>query len=429
MQMELIDEDADAYGQVMEGTVLPSLAKCRSDGWMDPAETPDLAVPVPVQAFQSDDVQGLDRGGRTCSSSLVSSDASFPSNSDGVSETFENAEGEAAGNIRMPDGSKPGIGRSSDGGGRSATFGKLHYIVYDAQRFDEVNALGASARFCGAVVISHGYTEFAEKYDELVWYFLLAGFSVCVLEHRGHGYSPRDVSDPALVWIDDWHRYVADLAKFAQSIGVAAAGEQPLYLYAHSMGAVIGSVVMEEYPDLFHRAVLNAPAFTPNTGIPRWMAFPATATAVQLGISKRRAPFQKDFDPNALDKGHAGAAPVRVEWYRRLRRNDRHYQTNAATFGHVCELLKMGDAAQAAEACSRIETPTLLFQAGHDVWTHEAGQFRFVERVRDGGSSIELVRYDTSCHEIFSMPNKILQRYLDEIFTFFASPADFAFDK
>ena len=92
-----------------------------------------------------------------------------------------------------------------DTGGRS---GQLHYLCYDSAKFDAIREQGATATFRGAIVISHGFTEFAEKYDELVWYFLLAGYSVCVLEHRGHGKSARDVDNRCMVWIDDWQRYV-----------------------------------------------------------------------------------------------------------------------------------------------------------------------------------------------------------------------------
>ena len=46
-----------------------------------------------------------------------------------------------------------------------------------------------------AIVISHGFCEFAEKYKEVIYYFLKNGYSVYVPEHRGHGYSDRIVVD------------------------------------------------------------------------------------------------------------------------------------------------------------------------------------------------------------------------------------------
>lgn len=63
--------------------------------------------------------------------------------------------------------------------------GRLHYCCYDAHKIRRAREDGASGIFRGVVVISHGFTEFARKYSEMAWYFLLSGYSVCILEHRG----------------------------------------------------------------------------------------------------------------------------------------------------------------------------------------------------------------------------------------------------
>ena len=141
--------------------------------------------------------------------------------------------------------------------------GRLHYCCYDAAKFDALREDGASGVFRGVVVISHGFTEFARKYSEMAWYFLLSGYSVCILEHRGHGHSAHDVSNLSLVWIDDWRRYVADFAAFADTVGREYACGEPLNLYCHSMGGGIGAAVMEHYPSLFDKAVLSAPMIAP----------------------------------------------------------------------------------------------------------------------------------------------------------------------
>ena len=156
--------------------------------------------------------------------------------------------------------------------------GRLHYCCYDAHKFDVLREDGASGIFRGVVVISHGFTEFARKYSEMAWYFLLSGYSVCILEHRGHGHSAHDVSNLSLVWIDDWRRYVADFAAFADTVGREYACGEPLNLYCHSMGGGIGAAVMEHYPSLFDKAVLSAPMIAPVVGMPTWIARIATAT-------------------------------------------------------------------------------------------------------------------------------------------------------
>ena len=65
----------------------------------------------------------------------------------------------------------------------------------------------------GVVVISHGFTEGAPKYEEMIYYFLQAGYHVYMPEQMGHGQSYRLRADPSLVHIDIWKRYVRDFLK------------------------------------------------------------------------------------------------------------------------------------------------------------------------------------------------------------------------
>lgn len=70
----------------------------------------------------------------------------------------------------------------------------------------------------GVIIISHGFTEAAPKYDEMIYYFLKAGYHVYMPEHMGHGQSYRLTSDPSLVHIDTWKRYVRDFLKICHVI-------------------------------------------------------------------------------------------------------------------------------------------------------------------------------------------------------------------
>ena len=300
--------------------------------------------------------------------------------------------------------------------------GRLHYCCYDAAKFDALREDGASGVFRGAIVISHGFTEFARKYSEMAWYFLLAGYSVCILEHRGHGHSVHDVDNPSLVWIDDWHRYVSDLAAFADSVAREYACDKPLHLYCHSMGGGIGAAVLERYPALFDKAVLSAPMIAPVVGMPTWIARIATGALCGLGFGKARVFGHTDFSPELDLDEHKGASEARVRWFHKQRVDDVACQTNAATFEWAHQAMALSRAILKPDMCGAIETPMLLFQAGRDIWVLNGPQDDFVERVREGGGSIEKVRYGQSLHEIFSMPNEVLGPYLDKIFDFLAAP-------
>lgn len=341
--MNLIDENR--YDEQMRTTVLPALAACCEEGWMDPARADGLPEP-------------------------------------------------------------PGPGQ-------------LHYLCYDSTAFDGLREDGATATFRGAVVISFGFTEFARKYAEVIWYFLLNGYSVCLLEHRGHGFSTRDVDDPSVVWIDDWRRYVADLIEFAETVGMRYAGDRPLSLYGHSMGGGIGAAVLESRPTLFDKAVLSCPMIAPVTaGIPNAAAAAAAEAVCGMGFGKRRVAGQRRFSPELDMRPYRGASEARVRWYHRQRCDTPEYQTNAASYQWVREALRLSRAILAPKACEAVETPIQLFEAGRDIWVLNGPANLFARRVRDGGCGVRVERFPESLHEIFSMPNDVLADYYSRMFDF-----------
>ena len=104
---------------------------------------------------------------------------------------------------------------------------KLHYVAYTAQNANR-NA-----------VILHGFTESAEKYAEMAYYFLKDGANVYIPEQRGHGRSFRYVEDTSLTHIEHFEDYEADFACFLDNI---VQHDRPLQLYAHSMGGAVATM-------------------------------------------------------------------------------------------------------------------------------------------------------------------------------------------
>ncbi|MFT8356783.1 MAG: alpha/beta fold hydrolase [Bifidobacterium aquikefiri] len=305
---------------------------------------------------------------------------------------------------------------------RQNNAGKIHYVCFDAHAFDELHISGATARFRGAVVISHGITEFAEKFNEVAWYFLLSGYSVCIIEHRGHGQSARDVTDPNLVWIDDWNRYIEDMSHFCSQIAQEYADGLPLCLFGHSMGGGIGAAVLEQHPTIFDKAVLSSPMIAPRTGLPNWLATAFISSACAIGFSRRMAPGQLPFVAAVRAQDYANASVSRVNWFHALRMNDMRRHTSAPTYSWVREALKLSHSVLQPRMCERIETPLLLFQSGNDDYVLNPPQNRFVQQVHDGGCPAELIRIDNGRHELFGMPNPAMGPYIDRIISFFNDP-------
>ena len=134
-----------------------------------------------------------------------------------------------------------------------STGGSLHCEIYN--RYDARKA----------VVIVHGYTECAEKFRELVWYFVQNGFSVFSMDLRGHGKSVREVADLSVTHVEHFSDYLRDLEEFMEKIVAPRASGQKLCLFGHSMGGAVAAFALIEHPQWFSRAVLNAPMIAPIT--------------------------------------------------------------------------------------------------------------------------------------------------------------------
>ena len=170
----------------------------------------------------------------------------------------------------------------------------------------------------GTIVISYGFTESCLKYHELIYYFYLQGYKVAIMDHRGHGKSMREVEDHTIVHIGLFSRYVKDLHRFVKTVVKPMAKDLPLYLYAHSMGGCIGAFYLEQYPEDFAKAVLNAPMLGVNLGgVPSWAArAPACVTSsIQEPRDVRQAnAVQAETtgaaqSPTILDADRANGAP------------------------------------------------------------------------------------------------------------------------
>ncbi|EFA22344.1 alpha/beta fold hydrolase [Bifidobacterium gallicum] len=297
----------------------------------------------------------------------------------------------------------------------------LHYVCYDWHRFDKLDVPGASPTFRGAMVIAHGFSEFAAKFDELAWYFLLAGYSVCIMEHRGHGYSPHDnANGDTTIWIDDWHRWVADLAKFCHNVGRHYAEGEDLAIFAHSMGGGITAAMLERYAYVVDKAILSAPMIKPKTGAPNWLASAVCGLNCDLGRGMAKAPGQHEYSSQINWARHPGASHARVQWCEDMRVRDAHYQPSAASNEWVRQALRMCKAVLRERMCAHISVPVLLFQASDDVWVHNEGEDEFVKRVKQAGGDIVMYRFD-ACHAIFTMPNAVYAPYLKTMLRFLQS--------
>ena len=212
-------------------------------------------------------------------------------------------------------------GAKEDGPGKTTRAAKLHVKFYETERPK------------GVVIVSHGFTEGVPKYDEMVYYFLKAGYHVCIPEHTGHGLSYRLTEDPSLVHIDTWKRFVRDFLKICHHT-VRRYPNLPRFLFAHSMGGAIGTIAAAWEPDLFQKIILSSPMIRPLTGNVPWPLTVAIAqTECLVGRAKKYVIGQKPYEGNETLETSAAVSEARFTRYNEIRKRCKDIQTSAASYG------------------------------------------------------------------------------------------------
>ncbi|MBR2942254.1 MAG: alpha/beta hydrolase [Clostridia bacterium] len=284
--------------------------------------------------------------------------------------------------------------------------GTLHAEVYN--RFDAKRAL----------VIVHGYTECAEKYRELCWYFVSAGYSVFVYDQRGHGSSVREVEDLSVTHVERFDQYVDDLVQLMETVVRKRMGNAPVFLYGHSMGGAVAARMLMEKPDWFAGAVLNAPMIKCVTGgLPSGAAELFVRLMGLLGKGKERAVVGKPFDPERETfEGSHSTGRARFDYFQKKRVETPHYQNCSPTNSWLREGIAVTRTLLKAENAAKIRTPVLLVQAGLDSIVCLPEQERFVSLVEGA----RLLRFDEAKHEIYMAHDALLEKYMQAILSFFA---------
>lgn len=283
--------------------------------------------------------------------------------------------------------------------------GTLHAEVYN--RYDAKKA----------VVILHGYTECAEKFRELFWYFIQAGYSVFAMDHRGHGYSVREIEDLSVTHVDDFNQYLRDLEQFMDAVVRPRMGDAPLYLFGHSMGGALAAIALMEHPEWFARAVLNAPMIKCVTGsVPSWVAEAIVKAECMLGRGNKRAIVGKPFDPEreTFEGSHSTSRP-RFDYFQKKRIATPQYQNCSPTNAWLREAIGVTRRLLNPDEAAKIKTPLLLIQAGLDSIVRLPEQAQFVKLV----PGAKLICMDDAKHEIYCNEDAVLRPYLQYILDFY----------
>lgn len=268
----------------------------------------------------------------------------------------------------------------------------------------------------GGIVISHGYTESAEKFRELAYRCYVRGWSVFAIDHRGHGRSDRLVSPEFLTHVDNFADYVEDFERFIDQVVEPNNAGRPKVLFGHSMGGAIAALALIRRPKAYHRAVLNAPMIAINTGhIPVQVCRLLSGALCALGRGRKLMPtFAKAYNPNENFDTSCSANRERFDYYQSKRRSTPHLQNTSPTASWVKTSLDVTDVLLDPANAGAIGCPVLLLQAENDDTVDNGAQQQFINLVPQG----RLAQIPGSKHEIFMSGDDALNVYYEKLFGF-----------
>ncbi len=265
----------------------------------------------------------------------------------------------------------------------------------------------------GNIVISHGFCEFSEKYNEMIFYFLQAGYSVFMPEHRGHGRSERKLRNLSKVHVKSFAEYVYDLHEFVKRIVEPHKNE--MILFAHSMGGAIAALYLQTYPKDFQKAILSAPMIQMKvTGVPYPVAMLIAHVHKAWGLGRAYAAGQHGFRRlQSFETGCCLSKERHLYAYEKRLHNKR-CRNSGATYSWVAAAGKASAYVQDADNIRKIKIPVLVFAAGKESLVNTDEICRFAGKLPHA----RFVWMLQAKHEIFNAGERERLQYYDEIFAF-----------
>ena len=220
----------------------------------------------------------------------------------------------------------------------------------------------------GTVLILQGRAEFIEKYFELARHFVDKGLCVVTFDFRGQGGSTRSVRRSRKGHVGSLRDYDADLEAVIREI-VLPDTQGPLYLLAHSPGALVALRAQALAPMRYKRVVLSSPLFgLGDFGLPQGLIAGLAGTLSLLGLGRAYVPGGGDTAFGTQPFAQNRVTTDRARYQRTVRQIEAAPQLGlgAPTIGWLNAVCRSMAEVHDRDFLDKVDRPMLILKASAD---------------------------------------------------------------
>ena len=263
------------------------------------------------------------------------------------------------------------------------------------------------------VLILPGYTEYIEKYYEFIFDLSQSGYDVLILDHLGMGKSSKELENKRIVHIENFSEYVESVRELLYEVKV----QNDLYLFAHSTGALIGSYLVKESPELFKKVTYSSPLFKVLLKKNRRILSYMYLNLLKPFKSNSYAPGYEDcttedfpFEGNVVTQSE-----VRWNFNRDFISKDPSLWMCGPSVNWVLQVLKATKKSIVLDIAQKHDMPVLIFLAKNDANIENSRVHEFAEWAPNANLRV----FEDSRHEIYREKEAIRTILMSDLIEFF----------
>ncbi|MCJ8344334.1 alpha/beta hydrolase [bacterium] len=246
----------------------------------------------------------------------------------------------------------------------------------------------------GTLLIVQGYSEFIEKYEELIGEFRAKGYSVVTYDSRGQGLSTRFVSDLHKGFVDSYSQMVSDMQQVYDEVVMKM--PKPHILLAHSMGGNVAMRFLQERKQVFDHAFLSAPMLGWNEPVGIVSILSSIFVLFGMGQSYAIGAGPPSSDIRKAISSRLTSDLTRAENVAKYCDKESSLWMGGPTWQWVKEASKSILIATKKRNCQKIQTPTTILSPTNDVVISGANH----KLLASYSENISVVEFEGSKHEI-----------------------------